>query len=74
MSERHKMQDASGVVAETATGEAIIVAGTDLSVHEGKAGYAVGCLFIHTDGAAGSALYVNEGTSTTSNFDEVGTI
>ena len=74
MSGRHKMQDASGVVAETATGEAIIVAGTDLSVVEGKAGYATGCLFIHTDGGAGSALYVNEGTSTTSNFDEVGTI
>ena len=74
MSERHKMQDASGVVAETATGEVIIAAGIDLSVHDGKAGYAVGCLFIHTDGGAGSALYVNEGTVSTSAFAEVGTI
>jgi len=32
-------------------------------------GYAPGCLFIHTDGTNGSALYVNEGTKASSDFN-----
>lgn len=31
-------------------------------------GYQVGCLFQHTDGSAGTALYVNEGSVTSSSF------
>jgi hypothetical protein len=38
---------------------------------DGTAGYATGCLFQHTDGGAGSALYVNEGTAASCNFDAV---
>ena len=38
---------------------------------DGTAGYQTGCLFQHTDGGAGTALYVNEGTSTSCNFDAV---
>ena len=33
------------------------------------AGYATGCIFIHTDGTGGSATYFNEGTATTADFD-----
>jgi hypothetical protein len=38
---------------------------------DGEAGYATGCLFQHTDGGAGTALYVNEGTLAACNFDAV---
>jgi len=31
-------------------------------------GYAKGCIFIHTDGSAGTMVYVNEGTTTSSSF------
>lgn len=34
-------------------------------------GYATGALFIHTDGGAGTALYCNEGTEASSDFDAV---
>lgn len=33
------------------------------------AGFATGCIFIHTDGAAGSSAYVNEGSNTSCDFD-----
>jgi len=38
---------------------------------DGTAGYATGCLFMHTDGGAGTALYCNEGTKTACDFDAV---
>lgn len=40
---------------------------------DGTAGYAVGCVFAHTDGAAGTALYVNEGTLAACDFNAVET-
>jgi hypothetical protein len=38
---------------------------------DGSVGYETGCLFQHIDGGAGTALYVNEGTLASSNFDAV---
>lgn len=38
---------------------------------DGTAGYETGCLFQHIDGGNGTALYVNEGTVTSCNFDAV---
>jgi len=38
---------------------------------DGTSGYQTGCLFQHTDGGAGTALYVNEGTVTSCDFDAV---
>jgi hypothetical protein len=32
-------------------------------------GYATGCLFLHTDGGDGSALYVNEGDADSADFN-----
>lgn len=32
-------------------------------------GYATGCTFRHIDGGAGTAIYVNEGTVTSCDFD-----
>lgn len=34
-------------------------------------GYATGCLFMHTDGGAGTSLYVNEGTKASADFNAV---
>jgi len=36
---------------------------------DGTAGYETGCLFQHTDGGDGTALYVNIGSNTSCNFD-----
>lgn len=38
---------------------------------DGTAGYATGCLFRHTDGGDGTALYVNEGTVTSCDFNAI---
>ena len=34
-------------------------------------GYATGCLFFHTDGGSGTALYVNEGSNTSANVGPI---
>lgn len=44
--------------------------GTTVPV-DGTAGYETGCLFQHTDGGDGTALYVNEGTVTSCDFNAV---
>lgn len=36
---------------------------------DGTADYAPGCVFVHSDGAAGARLYVNVGSNTSCNFD-----
>ena len=36
---------------------------------DATAGFRIGCIFIHTDGADGSALYVNEGTLASCDFN-----
>jgi len=38
---------------------------------DGTAGYATGAIFMHTDGGEGTALYVNEGSVTSSDFNAV---
>lgn len=38
---------------------------------DGSAGYAAGMIFIDTDGADGAMLYVNEGTSTSCDFNAI---
>ena len=35
-------------------------------------GYATGCVFVHTDGGGGTALYINEGDETSCDFNAVG--
>ena len=37
------------------------------------AGYAPGCVFVHTDGTTGTSLYVNEGTATSCDFNAMAT-
>lgn len=38
---------------------------------DGTAGYETGCLFQHTDGGDGTALYVNEGTVSSCDFNAI---
>lgn len=54
-----------------ASGNVLHCSGT-VTVTDGGAGYAKGCLYIKTDVAAGtSGLYVNVGTTAACNFDLV---
>ncbi len=39
----------------------------------GAAGFATGCLFTQTDGATNTAVYVNNGSNTSANFDPLAT-
>lgn len=39
---------------------------------DGTAGYQVGCLFMKTNGSKSNALFVNEGSTTSSDFNSVG--
>jgi len=36
---------------------------------DGASGYAKGCIFIKTDGGAGTTLYINEGSETSCDFN-----
>ena len=40
---------------------------------DGADHFAPGCLFVHTDGSTGQLIYINRGTITSANFDEVAT-
>jgi hypothetical protein len=57
------------VVLRDGLGYALLAYG--LIVPDTLAGYAIGCIFIHTDGTAGTTLYANEGTTTTADFDAI---
>jgi len=49
----------------------LLLASGDTVPTDGTAGYETGCLFQHTDGAAGTAFYVNEGSNTSCDFNAV---
>jgi hypothetical protein len=38
---------------------------------DGEIGYQTGCIFQHTDGGDATALYVNEGTVASCNFNAI---
>ena len=70
MSHRHSAQDATGFVIMDDAGNSLMAYGTTVP-SDGVSGYSTGCLFVHTDGGAGTALYCNEGSSSSANFDAV---
>jgi hypothetical protein len=49
----------------------LLVASGDTVPTAGTNGYQTGCIFQHTDGGAGTALYINEGTSAACDFQAV---
>lgn len=70
MSAQINIHSANGVVA-TDPGNGILIAFGQTVPTDGGSGYSTGCLFIHTDGGAGTALYCNEGTNASCDFDAV---
>lgn len=62
------LHDGGSILAEV-PGRGVVLSAGDTVPTDGWAGYATGCLFIHLDGGAGTALYVNEGSVTSANFD-----
>ena len=70
MSKPATLHDGSGI-AETIPGLGIIRAYGDTVPADGADGYATSCIFHHTDGGDGTALYVNEGTSTSADFNAI---
>lgn len=57
------------MILENPPGIGILRAAGPTVPSDGAAGYATGCIFQHTDGGAGTALYVNEGSITSADFD-----
>lgn len=55
--------------AEHVPGVGILRAWGDTVPVDTTPGYATGCLFQHTDGGDGTALYVNEGTISSCDFN-----
>ena len=58
MSQRHTVQDATGVIAVDENGDILIAAGKDKPA-AGAKGYAPGCIFIDTDSGT---VHVNADT------------
>lgn len=54
------------------SGHVLLAKGATLPT-DGDAGYAVGCKFIVTGGSAGSIEYINEGSATSADFNQVTT-
>lgn len=59
--------DAKGTIIKKPGIGILFAAGTTVPA-AATAGYATGCLFLHTDGTATTALYVNTGSETSSLF------
>lgn len=51
--------------------DGILIAYGNTVPTDATSGYAVGCIFIHTDGGDATALYVNEGTASSCNFNAI---
>lgn len=53
------------------TDDGVMHAYGDTVPTDGTAGYAPGCVFVHADGARGTAVYLNDGTKTSCDFNPV---
>lgn len=67
MSKPLVLHDGTGTAVRTPSAR-LIVHGTTVPT-DGASGYHTGCLFIKTNGGDGTALYVNEGTATSCDFN-----
>jgi hypothetical protein len=68
MSAPIRIQAAGGVAIEDGRNNAVFVIGATVPT-DATPGFVTGCLFVHTDGGDGTALYVNEGTSSSCDFN-----
>ena len=53
------------------TEDGIILAYGNTMPVDATSGYGIGCIFIHADGGDATALYVNEGTATSCDFNAI---
>lgn len=51
--------------------DGILIAYGNTVPDDETSGYAIGCIFIHTDGGDATALYVNEGTASSCDFNAI---
>lgn len=70
MSKPVNLHDGGGIALTNETGQVIVGYGTTVPT-DGAANYVTGALFVHTDGAAGTAAYLNEGTAAAADFNAV---
>lgn len=70
MSETLNIQSADGIICR-APGFGILALFGKTVPTAGGVGYATGCVYNHTDGGAGTAFYINEGTNTSCSFANV---
>jgi hypothetical protein len=62
------LHSTSNVISER-PGVGVLLASGDSVPADGEDGYAPGCVFVHDDGAAGTFLYLNEGSATSADFN-----
>lgn len=70
MSRRYQphFADPKSGIAYAPNGNILLAAGTAVPA-DGAAGYATGCVFMHTDGGAGTEFYVNQGSASSCDFN-----
>lgn len=69
--EQLEISSDGGYIGDPNRGLGSIIAWGNSVPADTASGYAPGCLFIHTDGGAGTDFYVNNGSKTSSDFDLV---
>lgn len=67
----HYRGNSSGWKSLMRNSRGIFVAEGTTVPSDAATGFAPGCLFIHTDGTAGSQFYINEGSKTSADFNPV---
>lgn len=70
MSATHKNQSAQQIVAQDENNNIILSYGTTVP-SDGDDGYVTGAIFLQTDGGVGTAAYLNEGSTTTADFNAI---
>lgn len=70
MSKPLNLHSGVGIIATRDDGKVLIAYGPTVPA-DTSSGYSTGCLFLHTDGGDGTALYVNEGTAASCDFNAV---
>ena len=64
---RQQFVDVKGILVHNTAFNGLVASGTGAPT-AAATGYATGCLWIRSDGAAGSCLYVNTGSATSATW------
>lgn len=72
MSHAINIHDASGIAITDGNGKILFAFGL-VAPADGVAGYSKGCIFVDTNGTAENILFVNAGSTTSADFNAIGT-